>query len=137
MAEIKRPTDNYKPVATLGVGLIVLTFGVMGIWAAFAPLGSAVIGHGTVAAAESRQTIQHLEGGIIQKINEHFKLRALGQRGFICRRPQGRLPRKGKVVISKLVLVEQQLPGRRGVLPADHAVSEGQPTQDTRARGSA
>ena len=71
MADIKRPTDNYKAVATIGIGLIVLTFGVMGTWAAFAPLGSAVIGHGTVAATESRQTVQHLEGGIIQKIYVH------------------------------------------------------------------
>jgi HlyD family type I secretion membrane fusion protein len=66
-----RPTHDYRRVATIGIGIIVGTFGVLGLWAAVAPLNSAVVAHGTVAVQSSRQTVQHLEGGIIAKILIH------------------------------------------------------------------
>jgi HlyD family secretion protein len=47
------------------VGVFCLGFGV---WAAFAPLESAVMASGTVASDSHRKTIQHLEGGIISAI---------------------------------------------------------------------
>lgn len=68
MADIARPSDNYKRYAAIGIAVIVLTFGVLGGWAAFAPLGSAVIGNGTVTGEGNRKTIQHLEGGMLRKI---------------------------------------------------------------------
>jgi len=71
MADIARPSDNYQRLAKIGFGLIFLTFGVLGLWAAFAPLSSAVIGHGTVTTETNRKTIQHLEGGMIRKIMVH------------------------------------------------------------------
>ena len=71
MADIARPSDNYKRLSAIGIGVIVITFGVLGTWAACAPLGSAVIGHGMVAVESNRQTIQHLEGGMIRKILVH------------------------------------------------------------------
>ena len=71
MASIARPSDNYQRLSMIGIGIIVLTFGVLGGWAAFAPLGSAVIGHGTVTVESNRKTIQHLEGGMIRKIYVH------------------------------------------------------------------
>jgi HlyD family secretion protein/S-layer protein transport system membrane fusion protein len=65
---IKRPTDNYKGVARIGYGVILVTFvGLLG-WAAFAPLDSAVIANGVISAEGNRKTIQHLEGGILRKI---------------------------------------------------------------------
>jgi HlyD family type I secretion membrane fusion protein len=63
-----RPTDNYRPIAAIGLAIIFVTFGVFGVWAAFAPLGSAVIGHGSIAVESNRKTIQHLEGGIVRRI---------------------------------------------------------------------
>lgn len=71
MAGIARPSDNYQRLSMIGIGIIVLTFGVLGGWAAFAPLSSAVIGHGTVTVESNRKTIQHLEGGMIRKIYIH------------------------------------------------------------------
>jgi HlyD family secretion protein len=47
------------------VGVFVIGFG---IWAAFAPLESAVIASGTVVSESHRKTLQHLEGGIIKDI---------------------------------------------------------------------
>lgn len=52
----------------VGVCLILLFFGIGGVWAATAPLVGAAIAEGIVSPASSRQTIQHLEGGIIREI---------------------------------------------------------------------
>lgn len=51
-------------------GLIIVAafFGFGGLWAAFAPLSSAAIAPGVVSPKSSRQTVQHLEGGIIREI---------------------------------------------------------------------
>lgn len=56
-----------KPIQ-LGVWLIVLIFGVFGIWAAVAPLYSAAVAQGQIVVDTNRKTIQHLEGGIIDEI---------------------------------------------------------------------
>ena len=71
MADIARPSDNYKRLARIGFGLIFVTFGVLGVWAACAPLSSAVIGQGTVTVESNRKTVQHLEGGLLRKILIH------------------------------------------------------------------
>jgi HlyD family secretion protein/S-layer protein transport system membrane fusion protein len=65
---LARPSDNFRRAAAIGFGIIFFTFGVVGIWAAVAPLDSAVIAHGVLSVESNRKTIQHLEGGIIRKI---------------------------------------------------------------------
>jgi HlyD family type I secretion membrane fusion protein len=65
------PTHDYRRVATIGLTIIAITFGVLGIWASFAPLGSAVVAPGAVTTESNRQTIQHLEGGIVRSILIH------------------------------------------------------------------
>jgi HlyD family secretion protein len=55
-------------IGTALVGVFCLGFGV---WAAFAPLESAVVASGAVASDSHRKTIQHLEGGIISAILVH------------------------------------------------------------------
>ncbi len=55
-------------VSVLGLSCVALfTFG-FGAWAAFAPLASAVIAQGVVIAAGENLAVQHLEGGIIERI---------------------------------------------------------------------
>lgn len=56
---------------TLGLSAIALFFVVGGIWSATAPLSGAVIASGIVGPESSRQTVQHLEGGIIREIKVH------------------------------------------------------------------
>lgn len=51
-----------------GIVIVVVFFGIGGLWAAFAPLSSAAIAPGVVSPKSSRQTVQHLEGGIIKEI---------------------------------------------------------------------
>ena len=56
------------PTIFAGVAIVGLFFGGIGVWAATAPLGSAVIAPGTVVVESYRKTISHLEGGIIADI---------------------------------------------------------------------
>ena len=67
----KDTPDNVRSwgsVLWIGYGILFLFFGVFGLWAGFAPLGSGAIAQGKVTVSGSQRTLQHLEGGIIQKI---------------------------------------------------------------------
>jgi multidrug efflux pump subunit AcrA (membrane-fusion protein) len=49
--------------------LVILSFiGLSGAWSLLAPLESAVVSPGVVRVASYRKTIQHLEGGIVDRI---------------------------------------------------------------------
>lgn len=61
-------SDSIRSVAIAGFSVIALSFGVLGGWAATAPLDSAVIASGLVTAASNRKTVQHYEGGIVSEI---------------------------------------------------------------------
>ncbi len=60
-------------------GLIValLFFGVFGGWAIFSRLASAAIAAGEIDFDTDRQSVQHLEGGIIKEIMVHHKQKLL------------------------------------------------------------
>lgn len=60
--------DSFRGVAIAGFSVIGLTFGVLGGWAATAPLDSAVVASGLVTSASNRKTVQHFEGGMISEI---------------------------------------------------------------------
>ncbi len=69
---IKPPSANYKRVALIGYGIIILAFVVLGGWAAVAPLASSVPGAGVVAVEGNRKTLTaSLEGGTLRKILVH------------------------------------------------------------------
>lgn len=53
---------------TIGLVLIGVAFGGFGTWAATAPLAAAVISQGSFVATGQNKIVQHLEGGIIQRI---------------------------------------------------------------------
>jgi HlyD family secretion protein/epimerase transport system membrane fusion protein len=57
-----------QPYVIKGQIVLVLLFGVFGLWAALAPLTSAAIAPGVVKVDTYRKTIQHLEGGIVREI---------------------------------------------------------------------
>ncbi len=58
-----------KKVRWFGLLIVVLFFGGFALWSTLAPIESAAIANGTVKVFGSRRTIQHLEGGIVKKIN--------------------------------------------------------------------
>jgi HlyD family type I secretion membrane fusion protein len=59
---------DWRRPAAIGYAIIILTFGVLGGWSAFAKLDSAVTAPGFIAEENSRKSVQHLEGGIIRDI---------------------------------------------------------------------
>jgi len=63
----KHPT-NWRGIAALGYGLIALTFGGVGGWAAVTKIDRAVEAAGVVSIETNHKTVQHLEGGIIRAI---------------------------------------------------------------------
>lgn len=53
----------------VGFLIVFVFFGGLTAWSTLAPLESAAVASGTIAVTGNRRVIQHLEGGIIQKIN--------------------------------------------------------------------
>ena len=60
-----------QPFRLIGSIILLITFGLFGGWAAFAPLESAVLAPGVVTVKNYRKDIRHLEGGIVRKILVH------------------------------------------------------------------
>ncbi len=52
-----------------GLLVIILFFGVFGLWAGCAPLDAGVVAAGEVKVAGNRQVVQHPAGGVISRIN--------------------------------------------------------------------
>lgn len=63
-----RPDDGADRAAHLGWLILIGFFGLLGTWAAFAPLNGAIMAAGEVKVAGNRKTIQHLEGGIVRAL---------------------------------------------------------------------
>lgn len=61
------PTSD-RGVRRIGMTIVLVTFGLFGTWAAFAPLDNAVYGNGVVTVQSYRKTVQHLEGGIVKEL---------------------------------------------------------------------
>ncbi|MBM2295074.1 HlyD family type I secretion periplasmic adaptor subunit [Sulfitobacter pseudonitzschiae] len=57
-----------RPVKIMGYLIVIVTFGVLGAWASFAKLDSAVFAPGTISLEGNRKVVQHFEGGIVQNI---------------------------------------------------------------------
>lgn len=60
--------DSDRRARQLGYAIVLLMFVGFGGWAVFAPLESAARGVGTVQVEGNRKPVQHLEGGIVDKI---------------------------------------------------------------------
>lgn len=69
MADIlEQASARGRKVGRVGVVAVVLFFGVIGGWMAFAPLHGAVVVPATLVVPNYRKTVQHLEGGIVSEI---------------------------------------------------------------------
>ncbi len=61
-------SGNPRKAITAGIIIVVLFFGGFGAFASFFPYSGAVIAPGVVKISMERKAVQHLEGGIIDKI---------------------------------------------------------------------
>jgi epimerase transport system membrane fusion protein len=57
-----------KPIRYIGFVILLLTFGIFGVWAYTAPLDSSAAASGVVAVKSHKKTVQHLDGGIVGKL---------------------------------------------------------------------
>lgn len=60
-------TDR-KPVLKMAGLILLIVFGIGGVWSLVAPLGSAVVASGRVIAEDRNRVVQHLEGGILEEL---------------------------------------------------------------------
>jgi HlyD family type I secretion membrane fusion protein len=65
---VASPEQSSRAAIRMGMWSIIVLFGICGIWAAVAPLDSAAIAPGKVVLNNNRKSIQHLEGGIVNKL---------------------------------------------------------------------
>ena len=61
-------SGNYRRYTMIGTLVLLIGLGGFLVWAATAPLASAVISNGQVVIEGYRKTLQHLEGGIIKDL---------------------------------------------------------------------
>jgi len=59
---------NIHSYTRLGLFILLFTFGILGVWAGVAPISGATSAQGTVTVQSATKEVQHLEGGIIEKI---------------------------------------------------------------------
>lgn len=59
---------SWRPVMIAGFTILFLFFGAFGVWGAFAPLGTGVIVMGSFVVDSNRKVVQHLEGGIVERL---------------------------------------------------------------------
>lgn len=64
----EKSISDWRSIAVAGYAVIILTFGVAGVWAAVAKLDKAVVAQGFVAVETNRKSVQHFEGGIVHEI---------------------------------------------------------------------
>lgn len=62
------PTDDRR-FRRWGLWVVLLVFGGLGAWAAWAPLSSAAVAPGVIVVDNYRKTVQHLEGGIVKALH--------------------------------------------------------------------
>lgn len=62
------PDDRATGAVYAGLAIVGLFFGVIGTWAAFAPLDSAAIAPAVIKVEGNRKSVQHLEGGILKEL---------------------------------------------------------------------
>jgi len=69
LTDITRETNmSPRSIILTGVGILALFIGSFALWAWLAPLHSAVITQGEITFKGKRQSVQHLEGGIVKRI---------------------------------------------------------------------
>ncbi len=63
-----RVNTTIKSPVQFGLAVLLVFVGGFILWASFAPLSGAAVAPGVIAASGQNQTIQHLEGGIVEEI---------------------------------------------------------------------
>lgn len=65
---LETPDINAGKYVKIGLLVVFVMFGLVGVWSAYAKLDSGVPLPGQVVVESSKKILQHLEGGIVEKI---------------------------------------------------------------------
>jgi HlyD family secretion protein len=68
VGNLVKSASDWRTSALAGYIVIVLTFGIIGVWAAVTKIDQAVIALAYVAVESNDKSVQHLEGGIVSEI---------------------------------------------------------------------
>lgn len=66
--EASAPENIARGPIIFGMLMVILIFGIFGLWSVLAPIDSAAIAQGKVTLDANKKTIDHLEGGIVSEI---------------------------------------------------------------------
>jgi HlyD family type I secretion membrane fusion protein len=67
--EVAAPSESPTKYAAAGWITLALFFGVFGVWSVTAPLNGAVVAPAVVKVEGNRKSVQHLDGGIVKRLN--------------------------------------------------------------------
>lgn len=70
-ADVLETVTDTRSTIRLGLWILVVGFGMFLAWAIWAPLDEGVVAPSTVSIETRRKTIQHLQGGLVQKVLAH------------------------------------------------------------------
>lgn len=70
-ADVLEAVTDTRSTIRLGFWILVVGFGLFLVWAIWAPLDEGVVAPSTVSIETRRKTIQHLQGGVVQKVLAH------------------------------------------------------------------
>lgn len=65
---LRPPESSDRGIKRFGLLVLTVVFGIFGVWAAVAPLDSAVISQGMLVVEAYRKSVQHLQGGQVHAI---------------------------------------------------------------------
>ena len=60
-------TDD-RPIRVIGYIVLLITFGIFGVWACLAPIDSAAVAPGYIVVKSHKKLVQHREGGIVSQL---------------------------------------------------------------------
>src|SRR5215472_13338662 len=63
------PDESPRKYAIWGWVILIIFFGGFGGWAMTAPLNGAVVSNAVVKVQGNRKSVQHLDGGIVKRLN--------------------------------------------------------------------
>lgn len=61
-------TDD-KNIRLIGLLVLLVTFGIFGVWACVAPIAGAAVAPGYIVVKSHKKAVQHLDGGIVSQLN--------------------------------------------------------------------
>lgn len=92
---------NYRRPAVVGLCLIAVLLGAGGAWVSLAKVGGAVIASGSVGISGKPKTIQHLDGGIVERI--------LVEAGQTVREGENLVELDDKTILANLAIYKGRL----------------------------